>query len=72
MQSNKNSLHRNAEGYYDPTAFSGIKDIIKEENEIDGRANALIYALKSIIRISGFELMDRIKIKDVRSGREFK
>ena len=72
MQGSRDDLHRNAEGYNDPTAFAGIKDIIREENETDGRASALINALKAIIHIGGFELIERIKIRDVKSGKEFR
>ena len=62
----------NSEGYPDPTAYAGLKDIIKEETETEKKANELIKVLKFIIRSSGFELIERIKIRDTKTGREFK
>jgi len=69
---NKNNPKYNGEGYADPTAYYGTKDVIKIENEADRRANELIHVLKFIIRNSGFELIERVQIKDKRSGREYK
>ena len=63
---------KNAEGYSYPTAFYGLKDTIREENETDKKAAELIKVLKFIIRSCGFELTERIKIRHVKSGRDFK
>ena len=62
----------NNEGYPDPTAYNGLKRVIKEESETERRASELIKVLKFIIRLAGFELIERIKIKDMKTGREFK
>ncbi|RKJ79310.1 hypothetical protein D7X33_08220 [Butyricicoccus sp. 1XD8-22] len=63
---------KNAEGYTDPTAYEGLKPIIREETEQQKRVNALIYVLKYIIRAAGFELLNRIEIKDSKTGREYR
>lgn len=63
---------RNSEGYYDPTAYEGVKSIVREENALDGRVSDLVRVLKFIIRNCGFELVSRIEIKDVKTGRVFK
>lgn len=63
---------RNGEGYYDPTAYEGVKSIVREENALDGHVNDLVKVLKFIIRNCGFELVSRIEIKDVKTGRVFK
>lgn len=63
---------RNSEGYYDPTAYEGVKSIVREENALDGRVSDLVRVLKFIIRSCGFELVSRIEIKDVKTGRVFK
>lgn len=63
---------RNSEGYYDPTAYEGVKSIVREENALDGRVSDLVRVLKFIIRNRGFELVSRIEIKDVKTGRVFK
>ena len=63
---------RNSEGYYDPPAYEGVKSIVREENALDGRVSDLVRVLKFIIRSCGFELVSRIEIKDVKTGRVFK
>lgn len=63
---------KNAEGYADPTAYEGLKPIIREETEQQKRVNALIHVLKYIIRAAGFELLNRIEIKDSKTGREYR
>ena len=67
-----NNPKRNGEGYYDPTAYEGVKSIVREENALDGRVNDLVKVLKFIICNCGFELVSRIEIKDVKTGRVFK
>ena len=44
----------NAEGYSDPTAYLGTKEVIREESETDKRAYDLVKVLKFIIRSCGF------------------
>lgn len=62
----------NAEGYSDPTAYAGMKPVIKEEAEQQKRVNSLIYVLKYIINLSGFDLISRIEIRDRKTGREYR
>lgn len=62
----------NQSGYPDPTAFEALKPIIEEENAVEIKVNFLIKVLKFIIRESGFELVNRIEIKDIKTGRVFK
>ena len=52
-------LHKNAEGYSDPTAGAAISKIIREENDRQRRVTALIYELKRIIDAAGFDLIAR-------------
>lgn len=67
-----NNPKYNSEGYADPTAYYGTKEIIREENETEKRAYDLIKVLKFIIRSCGFELIERVKIKNTKTGREFR
>lgn len=62
----------NSEGYADPTAYNGLKGIIREENETEKKAADLIKVLKFIIRSCDFELIERVQIRDAKTGREFK
>ena len=63
---------RNIEGYSDPTASIAVGQVSREESEADKRAYDLVKVLKFIIRSCGFELIERIKIKDTKTGREFR
>jgi len=67
-----NKLKYNSEGYADSTAYEGMKDVIREEAEADKRCNMLIGALKDIIKLSGFELTERVQLRDKKTGREYK
>ncbi|RGM21684.1 hypothetical protein DXC23_01035 [Eubacterium sp. OM08-24] len=68
MQGDKNNPFYNSEGYPNATAFG----VIQEENELEKKTGFLIKVLKFIINESGYELLNRIEIKDKKSGREFR
>lgn len=61
---------RNIEGYADPTATIAVGQVSREESEADKRAYDLVKVLKFIIRSCGFELIERIQLKDTKSGRK--
>lgn len=65
-------LKKNSEGYSDPTAYAGISNALKEETDPQRRVNALIGSLKSLIDLAGFDLLNRIEVRDRKSGRTFK
>jgi hypothetical protein len=56
----------------DTSAYEGLKPIIREDEEQQRRLNNLIFVLKYIIRLAGFELLNRIELKDKRNGREYR
>lgn len=62
----------NSSGCKDPTAYEALKPMIKEEAELDKKVHALVNCVKFIIDWAGFELIGRIKIKDKKTGKEFK
>lgn len=64
--------YKNSEGYADPTASVAIGQVRREECETDKRASDLVRVLKYIIRAAGFELTERVQLKDTKSGREYK
>ncbi len=66
-----NDLKRNAEGYVDPTAYAALQSIVNDE-KAENKAAYLISVLKFIIRESGFELLNRIELRDKRTGRDFR
>ena len=60
----------NASGCADPTAYTAIRNA--DRAEADARVNQLIKALKATIAADGFILINRIELKDKRSGIVFK
>ena len=63
---------RNIEGYSDLTASIAVGQVSREESEADKRAYDLIKVLKYVIRVAGFELTERVQLKDSKTGREYK
>lgn len=59
----------NPEGYHDPTTYEAMTNVTQEELALENKVNFLIKVLKFIIRESGFELLNRIEIKDSKTGR---
>ncbi len=72
MDNTKNNPYYNSEGYADPTAYHGLAPLIKEENVLDNKVNFLIKVLKFISTEAGFEITNRIELRDRKSGRVFK
>lgn len=68
----KSSPFFNAEGYADPTAYFGTKNIIKEETEMEEKVHTLVHVIRDIANLAGFEVIGRIQFKHKKTGREFK
>lgn len=58
---------QNKEGYADPTAYHALKNIEDEK-----KVNELVFVLKWIINKSGFELVERIQLRDKKNGKIYK
>jgi len=67
---NKEKL--NASGCPDPTAYVALQKVSKEEKELSNKVSELLKVLKVIIEWAGFDLIGRIKIRDKKTGREFR
>ena len=71
---------RNTEGYADPTATIAVGRVAREEkeqseleiHESEKRAYDLIKVLKYIIKATGFELTERVQVKDTKTGRVYR
>lgn len=72
MANSKDNPYFNSEGYPDPTAYEGMKAVVKAENKIEKKCCFLIDVLKFIIREAGFELTNRIELRHIESGKHFK
>ena len=68
--------YRNKEGYPDPTAGEAIGTLTKEkrreEKERNAAVTSLITMLKQIISLAGFELVERIVLRDKETGKEYR
>lgn len=58
----------NPEGYRDQTAYDAIRNAADEEEKVA----VLIKVIKSILRLSGFELINRIEIRSTKTRREYR
>lgn len=65
----------NGSGCKDPVAYQAIQHATRVSRcgrtKRDEEADELIKAIKSMVRLSGFELVDRIKFKDTQSGKRY-
>lgn len=59
---------QNSSGYNDPTAYTAEKRITEEEQ----RVTELMKVLRYIIRLAGFDLINRIEFRERRSGRTYR
>lgn len=64
--------YRNSEGYADPTAHAALEPIAQEEAALEGKVNFLIKVLKFIANEAGFDVVNRIELRDRNTGRCFK
>lgn len=72
VSSRKSSPFYNNEGYADPTAFLGTRNIIKEETEMENKVHTLVHVIKDIANLAGFEVIGRLQFKHKKTGREFR
>lgn len=64
---------KNEEGYADPTAYEAIKRVDSaKDREETVRFYDLLDTILYICKLAGFELEDRITLKDKKTGRIWK
>ena len=59
---------KNGEMYPDPTAYGAIK----AENQEEKRLKDLLFVVKYIIGLAGYDLIARIHLRDKKSGKEYR
>jgi len=62
----------NDSGCKDMTAYEAMKNITREEHELNQRVHEVIKILKCIIEWAGFDLIARIEIRDKKTRKEFR
>lgn len=65
-------LNKNAEGYSDPTAYNAITKVSHEEHEQQRRVSSVIGIIKGVADLAGFDLVERIALRDRKTGREYR
>lgn len=61
----------NGEGYKDPTAEKAIKRAEKEKRPPKSILE-LVYVLKNVASLTGYDIIGRIHLRDRRSGEEWR
>ena len=61
----ENELKTNQYGYPDPTAYKAIKSI-EDEND---RLNKIIWVIRSICELAGYNVEERIVLRDLKTGK---
>lgn len=64
--------YRNAEGYADPTAYAAMVPIQRQQDEADQRLAQLIKTIKNMIDLADFDLLERIEVRDRKTGRVYR
>jgi hypothetical protein len=54
------------------TAHEAIKSVTKEEHQNEKKVRDAINIIKSFLDLIDFELIERIKIKDKKTGKQYK
>ena len=73
--SNNGKPWLNESGCPDPTTYQVMKNIQKEErynNLVDDNAHKVVTAIKNILDVTGFELVERVQIRHKKSGKIYK
>lgn len=69
-------MHKNSEGYPDPTAGAAWSNIRREERQREAERMAVISGLipvmKQTAELVGFEVVGRITLKDKTTGKEYR
>lgn len=60
--------YKNAEGYNDPTAGEAVENVMLEGSS---RKNVLIYTMRTMAELAGFEVIGRITLKDKETGKKY-
>ena len=62
-------LRKNGEGYNDPTAYEAIKKADADISAESWRFHEFLDTIFSICELADFELVERIVVKDKRTGK---
>ena len=50
----------------------GMNKVLRDDKESEKRVSTLIGAIKGLIDLAGFDLLNRIEVRDRRTGKEYR
>ena len=62
-------MKKNASGCMDLTAYEAIKHA---DHKPDVRLSSAVKVVKQVLNLAGFEMVGRVVVKDVKTGKEFR
>lgn len=68
MIGDRNNPRCNGEGYYDPTAYYGMRNVDRKNKERE-RFHDLLNSIFYLCESAGFEIENRIVLVDKKTGR---
>lgn len=70
---NKNGIeYHNLSGAADPTAFAAMSSVQREQDEGYVRMSRVIAAVKTLLDLSGYDLLNRIELRDRFTGKIYR
>lgn len=67
-----NNPRLNSEGYSDPTAYEALQPIIKDEAKRQQRVSEFVDLMKRFADLCGYEILNRVALKDKKTGKEYR
>lgn len=61
-------MSKNGSGYVDPTARDAYYNIRKDKTKL---VSKLVKTLQNMTHLAGFEIVGRVKLRDVTTGEEY-
>ena len=64
--------HKNNEGYSDPTAYHALESRPKKGSPEETRLKRMVFALKTVAELGGYEITNRIELLDTKTGKVYR
>lgn len=58
----------NSSGYVDPTAYEAMR-AVERDDKLNARYRMVLVIIKNVMDLAGFALMDRLVIRDKKTGK---
>lgn len=65
-------IHRNMEGYNDPTAGQALDMVRKEEREVERRIKECLTHIRWVAEKCDLAIVNRVRFRDLRTGKEYR